>query len=76
MLFHGCSAELLMYCVVVINDSDDSPVAAKLQRFDLLRKRYINVHIIIHSIVRELPVLAFFQGFFSVPVAELITLLF
>ena len=23
------------------NDSDDSPVAAKLQRFDLLRKRYI-----------------------------------
>ena len=30
------------------HDSDDSPVAAKLQRFELLKKRYINVHIIIN----------------------------
>ena len=30
------------------HDSDDSPVAAKLQRFELLKKRYVNVHIIIH----------------------------
>ena len=29
------------------HDSDDSPVAAKLQRFELLKKRYINVDIII-----------------------------
>ena len=33
------------------HDSDDSPVAAKLQRFDLLKKRYINVHIIIIIII-------------------------
>ena len=29
------------------HDSDDSPVAAKLQGFDLLKKTLINVHIII-----------------------------
>ena len=29
------------------HDSDVSPVAAKLERFELLKERYINVHIII-----------------------------
>ena len=33
------------------HDSDDSPVVAKLERFELLKKRYINVHIIIPLIL-------------------------